>query len=290
MARSARQEAAPAANEGSGSVEYLVNSLVRGLELLQLFTRDRPTLSLPEVAELSGLNRTTAYRFVYTLRKLGYLELEADTRRYRLGSRILQLGFEYLNSLQIVDRAYPYLRALRDEVGESTHLGILDETSVVYVARVPSARLVTTSVNVGSRIPAHLTAMGRVLLAGLPPDRIERALDAIDFSPMTPHSVADREGLVKKLEQTREQGYAVTDQEYEAGVCAAAAPIYGAEGGVIAAINISGPALRVSKEAIRRTLLPALLRTSGELSMAMGYRNPRNGTSSSRAPRRRSAS
>src|SRR5687768_13112440 len=120
MARSARVVGdAPAAAGG----EYLVNSLVRGLELLQLFTRDKPSLSLPEIAELSGLNRTTAYRFVFTLRRLGFLELEVDTRRYRLGARILQLGFEYLNSLQIVDRAYPYLRALRTEVGESTHLG-----------------------------------------------------------------------------------------------------------------------------------------------------------------------
>ena len=121
-------------------------------------------------------------------------------------------------------------------------------------------------------------------------ERIERALNAIDFAPMTPHSVADREGLLKKLDQTREQGYAVTDQEYEAGVCAAAAPIFGAEGGVIAAINISGPAHRVTKESIRRTLLPALLRTSGELSLAMGFRSPRNGTSTPRVSRRRAAS
>jgi IclR family transcriptional regulator, pca regulon regulatory protein len=286
MARSARVGDSPAAAGG----EYLVNSLVRGIELLQLFTRDKPSLSLPEIAELSGLNRTTAYRFVYTLRRLGFLELEVDTRRYRLGARILQLGFEYLNSLQIVDRAYPYLRALRTEVGESTHLGILDGPSVVYVARVPGEHIVSTSVNVGSRLPAHLTAMGRVLLAYLPADRLDAILDTIDFQPRTPHSVANASELQKKLDQVREQGYALTDQEYEAGVSSAAAPIRGPEGDVIAAINLSAPAMRITRDTIRRSLLPALLRTADELSMAMGHRGQArtNGSVSPRGRRGRS--
>ena len=149
---------------GSGE-GYLVNSLVRGLQLLEEFTRERGSLSLPEIAERRGLNRTTAYRFIYTLRHLGYVELEPDTRRYRLGPKVLQLGFEFLHSQPLVAVAEPLLRELRDETGESAHLGVLDGDAVVYLVRVASEGVFSASVSVGSRLPAHTTSMGRVLLA-----------------------------------------------------------------------------------------------------------------------------
>jgi IclR family transcriptional regulator, pca regulon regulatory protein len=161
----------------------------------------------------------------------------------------------------------------------------------VYVARVPGEHIVSTSVNVGSRLPAHLTAMGRVLLAYLPADRLDAILDTIDFQPRTPHSVPNASELQKKLDQVREQGYALTDQEYEAGVSSAAAPIRGPDGDVVAAINLSAPAMRITRDTIRRTLLPALLRTADELSMAMGYRGQArtNGSVSARGRRARNS-
>ena len=263
---------------GSGE-GYLVNSLVRGLQLLEEFTRERGSLSLPEIAERRGLNRTTAYRFVYTLRHLGYVELEPETRRYRLGPKVLQLGFEFLHSQPLIAIAEPLLRALRDDVGESVHLGVLDEAAVVYLVRLPSEGVFSASVSLGTRLPAHATSMGRVLLAALPPRQAEKVLAKAGVFPRSAKGSAAHDALLARLEQVRQDGYIVSEQEYEVGVSSVAAPIRDASGRVIAAINISGPSARMTREVIDSRHLPALQATAQRLSGVLGLQLGNRGSS-----------
>lgn len=258
---------------GTGSLQedqYIVQSLVRGLELLRCFNRQQPSLTIPEITELSGLNRTTVFRFLYTLRQLGLVAYDAETRRYSLGVGVLQLGFEYLNGLPLVDRAIPLLRALRDDLGDSTHLGVLDGASVVYLARVPIDRIMNAAVSVGARLPATNTSMGRVLLAHLPPERLAEVLRGIELRPRTPRSPSTLGELREVLSTIRQQGYAITDQEYEPGVFSIAAPVRDGPSSVVAAINVTGPVDRFTPESVQERHLPALLRTADALSAALG--------------------
>ena len=250
--------------------QYLVQSLVRGIELLRCFTRHQPALSIPEVAEQTGLNRTTAYRFLYTLRHLGLLDYDAETRRYSLGIGVLQIGFDYLNSLPLVERAIPLLRALRDELRESTHLGVLDGSSVVYLARVPVERIISATVSVGARLPAGSTSMGRVLLAHLAEERLRNVLRSMELRPRTPCSPATIAELRSVLETVRAQGYAITDQEFEPGVFSIAAPVRDSTDEVIAAINVTGPTDRFPADLVRERQIAAVVRTADELSAALG--------------------
>jgi IclR family transcriptional regulator, pca regulon regulatory protein len=259
---------------GSGE-GYLVNSLVRGLQLLEEFTRERGSLSLPEIAERRGLNRTTAYRFIYTLRHLGYVELEPDTRRYRLGPKVLQLGFEFLHSQPLVTIAEPLLRELRDETGESAHLGVLDGDSVVYLVRVPSEGVFSASVRVGARLPAHTTSMGRVLLAFLPPQRAEKLLADVGIFARPNRRAAAHDAFFARLEQVRLDGYIVSEQEYEVGVSSVAAPIRDASGEVIAAINASGPSARMTREVIDSRVVPAVQSFAQRPSTLLGLQPAR---------------
>jgi IclR family transcriptional regulator, pca regulon regulatory protein len=250
--------------------QYLVQSLVRGVELLRCFNRQQPALSIPEITELTRLNRTTVFRFLHTLRQLGLVSYDAETRRYSLGIGVLQLGFEYLNGLPLVDRATPLLRALRDELGESTHLGVLDGSTVVYLARVPIDRIMSAAVSVGARLPAASTSMGRMLLAHLAEDRLKEVLRGIQLQPRTPRSPATPAELREVLATVRRQGYAITDQEYEPGVFSVAAPVRDRAGEVIAAINVTGPVDRFTPEAVAERHLPAVRRTASDLSVALG--------------------
>ena len=254
--------------------QYLIQSLVRGVELLRCFNRHQPALSIPEVAEQMGLNRTTAYRFLYTLRHLGLLEYDAETRRYSLSTGVLQLGFDYLNSLTLVESAIPLLRALRDDLGESTHLGVLEGSAVVYLARVPVDRIISATVSVGARLPAASTSMGRVLLAHLSEEVLKSALRGVDLRPRTTQSPSSVAQLRAVLENVRRDGYAITDQEFEPGVFSIAAPVRDRTNQVVAAINVTGPTDRFGQKVIHERHIPAVLRVAGELSAALGYRVP----------------
>jgi IclR family pca regulon transcriptional regulator len=250
--------------------QYLVQSLVRGVELLRCFTRQQPALSIPELTGLTGLNRTTVFRFLHTLHQLELVSYDSETRRYGLGVGVLQLGFEYLNGLPLVDRAMPLLRALRDQLGESTHLGVLDGSTVVYLARMPIDRIMNAAVSVGARLPAASTSMGRVLLAHLSEERLKEALRGVQLQPRTPSSPSTQAELREVLAAVRRQGYAITDQEYEAGVFSIAAPVRDRSGEVIAAINAVGPVDRFTPDAVRKRHVPAVRRAARDLSVALG--------------------
>jgi len=240
-----------------------VQSLDRGLAVIRAFGPDRERLSLSEVARATGLTRAAARRFLLTLVKLGYVR--NDGREFSLRPRVLELGYAYLSGLGMPEVAAPHLEELVAQVRESSSISVLDSQHIVYVARVPTKRIMTVSISVGTRFPAYATSMGRVLLAGLSEDDLSRYLAEADLAPITGRTVTDPDRLREILRDVAKQGYAIVDQELEEGLRAVAAPIHGAGGAVTAAINLSAHASRISMSAMRTELLPHLLQTASRI-------------------------
>jgi IclR family transcriptional regulator, pca regulon regulatory protein len=248
--------------EGGRDSDF-VQSLDRGLAVIRAFGPGRERLSLSDVARETGLTRAAARRFLLTLVKLGYVR--SDGREFSLRPLVLELGYAYLSGLAMPEIASPHLEELVARVRESSSISVLDGHDIVYVARVPTKRIMTVAISVGTRFPAHATSMGRVLLAGMSPEDLDKYLNENDFETFTARTVTDPDRLREIVREVRRQGYAITDQELEEGLRSIAAPIHGSGGAVIAAINLSGHASRVSLAAMRAVLLPALLETAGRI-------------------------
>jgi IclR family pca regulon transcriptional regulator len=237
-----------------------VQSLDRGLAVIRAFGPDRDRLSLSEVARATGLTRAATRRFLLTLVQLGYVR--NDGREFSLRPRVLELGYAYLSGLALPEIAAPHLEELVAKVRESSSVSVLDADHIIYVARVPTKRIMTVAISVGTRFPAYATSMGRVLLAGMSPDSFEEYLARADLTALTGRTVTDPGQLREVIHEVAAQGYAIVDQELEEGLRAIAAPIRGSGGAVTAAINVSAHASRVSMAGMRTELLPALLETA----------------------------
>jgi len=251
-----------------------VQSLERGLAVIRAFDRSHPELSLSEVAVATGVTRAAARRFLLTLAELGYVR--SDGRFFSLSPRVLELGYAYLSSLSLPEVAEPHLERLVAEVNESSSVSVLDAFDVVYVARVPTSRIMTVAINVGTRFPAYATSMGRVLLAGLPDDELEAYLKDIRLERLTARTVSSAAALRAELQRVRAQGWAMVDQELEEGLRAVAAPIRDRAGRVVAAVNVSAHASRTTLERMRRDLVPPLVAAAARISADLPA-NSRNG-------------
>jgi IclR family pca regulon transcriptional regulator len=237
-----------------------VQSLERGLSVIRAFDADHANLSLSEVAAATGLSRAAARRFLHTLVHLGYMH--NNDGRFSLRPKILELGYAYLSSLTLPEVAMPHLEELVEEVRESSSVSELDGEDVVYIARVPTKRIMTMTISVGTRFPAYATSMGRVLLASQPEDWLERYLAAVSLHGLTERTITSPGGLRQELRKIRGRGWALVDQELEEGLRSLAAPIRNGDGRVVAAINVSTHAGRHSLESIVRDLLHPLLATA----------------------------
>jgi IclR family pca regulon transcriptional regulator len=246
-----------------------VQSLERGLAVIQSFDAEHPDLTLSEVAARTGLTRATARRLLLTLGQLGYVS--SNGRRFSLTPRVLDLGYAYLSSLNVQQIAQPYLEALSDRVHESVSVTVLDGADIVYVARVPTKRIMTISLGLGSRLPAYCTSMGRVLLAELGPDELAAALPG-SLERHTEHTVTTSAELAVVLKPVRAQGWALVDQELEMGLRSVAAPLRDASGRAVAAMNISTQVARTPLEQIHDELVPDLVATAGRISESLAKR------------------
>jgi IclR family transcriptional regulator, pca regulon regulatory protein len=242
---------------------HFVQSLERGLAVIRAFDARSPELTLSEVARSTGLTRAAARRFLLTLQDLGYVR--TDGRLFSLTPRVLELGYAYLSALSLPDVAEPHLEELVATVRESSSMSVLDGDDVVYVCRVPTSRIMTVAINVGTRFPAYATSMGRVLLAGLPPDRLDTYLEGVRMAPLTGRTITSVPALRREIGKVAAQGWAVVDQELEEGLRAVAAPIRDRTGRVVAATNVSAAASRTSLDKVRRELLPPLLAAAARI-------------------------
>jgi IclR family pca regulon transcriptional regulator len=234
-----------------------VQSFARGLAVIRAFDGEHPRLTLSDVAVRADVPRAAARRFLRTLEVLGYVRRAG--REFTLTPRVLELGFSYLSALSLPEVVQPHLEVLSRRVDESVSAAVLDGPDIVYVARVPTRRIMSVAITIGTRFPAHATSMGQVLLAHLPVAELEETLAASTLERRTDRTITGRDALVARLDTVREQGYEVVDGELESGVRSVAAPVRGRDGTVIAAVNVSTSAARVSVEHLRTEYLPALL-------------------------------
>jgi IclR family pca regulon transcriptional regulator len=252
-----------AAQPGDGYVQ----SFARGLEVIRTFSAAAPRQTLTEVAGRAGLTRAGARRILLTLHTLGYVE--SDGKLFALTPRILDLGFAYLSSMPIWNLAEPVMEALVARVKESCSAAALEGTDIVYVIRVPTRKIMSISLGVGSRLPAYCTSMGRVLLAGLADDEVLRRLRASKRSELTRHTITDVDALLAKVQQARRQGWCLVNQELEEGLVSIAAPLANRAGRTVAALNISGQANRTSARLMQETMLPPLLEAARSISQLL---------------------
>ncbi|MFF9039030.1 IclR family transcriptional regulator C-terminal domain-containing protein [Streptomyces sp. NPDC014892] len=240
---------------------YFVRSLERGIAVIRAFSADTRELTLAEIARATGMSRATARRFVLTLADLGYLAVATDGRHFRPTARVLEMGFAYLSSLSLAEIALPHLEQLVAEVQESSSAAVLDGDDVVYVSRVPTRRIMSVSINIGTRLPAHATSLGRVLLADLDDERLRTYLDRASLRPLTARTLTCRETLLTELERVRAQGWCLVDQELEEGVISIGAPVRNEAGQAVAGVNLATHVRRGDAHWVRETLLPPLLDT-----------------------------
>jgi IclR family pca regulon transcriptional regulator len=259
MPMSDRTAAAASGESAAARIDF-VQSLARGLSVIRAFDAEHPELTLSEVARRADLTRAAARRFLLTLESLGYVA--SDARVFRLTPRVLELGFSYLSSLSLPEIVQPHLEALSREVGESVSAAVLDGTDIVYIARVPTRRIMSVRITIGTRFPAYATSMGRVLLAGMTDAAADTAVAASDLAPFTERTITDPKLLRDELDRVREQGWSLVDGELEPGLRSIAAPLHARDGVVMAAVNVSTSATRDSVAHLVEAYLPALLRTA----------------------------
>ncbi|WP_323120495.1 IclR family transcriptional regulator [Burkholderia alba] len=247
-----------------------VQSFARGLGVIRAFDAAHPEQTLTEVAAATGLTRAGARRILLTLQTLGYVE--AEGRLFRLTPKILDLGFAYLTSMPFWNLAEPVMEQLSSQIHESCSAAVLDRTEIVYVLRVPTHKIMTINLSIGSRLPAYCTSMGRVLLAALDDAALDATLAQSPPRTYTPRTLTEPAALKEAIAQVRRQGWAIVDQELEAGLISLSAPIRNRRGQVIAAMNISGNAQRHTAKQMVKAFLEPLLQAAQTVSELVARR------------------
>jgi IclR family pca regulon transcriptional regulator len=245
-----------------------VRALERGLAVINAFSADHQRLTLSEVARRTGLTRATARRLLHTLANLGYVEQQNAT--FVLLPKVLDLGYSYLSALRLPDLAIPVMEDLVVSIRESSSMAVLDGHDIVYVARVPTTRIMTIALALGSRLPAYATSMGRVLLSGLSRPDFDRYLSEVQLKPLTSRTVDTTSQLREIIDETRAKGWCLVDQELEDGVRSIAAPIVNNHGRVVAALNVSCHASRSTVDQMVDEYLPKLLDATAVIAKRAG--------------------
>lgn len=266
LTRDARAEPG---RDGSEDDSEAILSVQRALMTLQVFSAEHPSLTLSEISKIICVSRGTTRRILITFEELGFVRRTG--RQFTLTPRVLRLGYAYISSLPFWERAQPHMTELADAVEESSSIAVLDGPDIVYVARVPSRRHLTTVLTLGSRLPAYATSLGRVLLAGLPRDELRQYLETVHLQRLTPKTIVDKTRLSAELEKVRRQGYSIANGERDLGIRSAAAPIVDRSGSVIAALNVSSAPGRMSMAEMRTRIVPNVIATAKTISEELGY-------------------
>lgn len=261
---------APAAANDStpgkdGADREIVGSVLKAFDVLKVFSRHKPRMTLSEVAEYAGMSRASARRFLLTFTQAGYMA--SDGKRFHLTPKLLELGHSIVSSANIWETARPIIAGLSEKLGESCYGAVLDGSEVLYVVHTSGAqRFVNVGIRVGSRLPAYCTSVGRVLLSGLGDEALEQVLSGIKPAPHTPKTVVAKGKLRDIVRETRQLGWSIVDEELEAGLMSVSAPIRARSGEIVAALSVCCPSARVSLEDVRGRFLPELLDATARIN------------------------
>ena len=245
-----------------------IASVVKAFRLLQIFGPGVPRVTITKAAELAGMSKPSARRLLLTCVSQEFMA--TDGREFWLTPKVMRLGFSYMSTLPFWETAQPHLRGVAEQLQESCSMATLDGDEIVYVMRIPVRRGLIT-LNVGSRLPAHATSLGKALLAFSPDSAVEEFLGRAPFEALTEHTITTAEGLREELAKVRTMGYAISDSEREIGVRSASAPILDRAGAASAAINVSANAVRVSREELEDRYVPVLRQAAESISAELRY-------------------
>ncbi len=248
-----------------------IASVHKALEILDAFTMQRPELSLTELAMQLSLKKSTLFGLIRTLESHGYISQNPQTKRYRLGLRLLDRASLVMAYADVSRVAPPFLDELRDNVEENVHLGVLDDGEVVYLYCVQGPHSLSVTSRPGMRVPVHCTAMGKSMLAFLPPARVEAIVQQRGLPASTPYTITDSETLRRALEEVRQQGYAVDAEEFHIGSQCIAAPIFDLRNEVVAAISASIPTVRMVGPR-RSHIVQCVMECARTISGQLGWR------------------
>ncbi|CEP67980.1 Transcription regulator IclR, C-terminal [Moorella glycerini] len=248
-----------------------VQSLEKGLKILEALAAAAEGVGLSDLSRRLGLNKSTVYRMLTTLKAYGYVDQEPVTGKYILGLKILDLSGSLLDRLDVRTIAHPYLKELAARSQEVAHMVVRDGPEAVYVDKVEGNRTIRMYSQIGRRVALHSTAVGKAILAFLPPEEVEKIIASRDLPRFTPRTITTLPALHGELEQVRQRGYAIDDGENEEGIRCVGAPIFDYRGQVVAALSISGPTVHVTPERVPE--LGQLVRWAGEeISRRLGYK------------------
>ena len=245
-----------------------MQGLQRGFDVIKSFGPNAHQQTIAEVSAKTGLTRAVARRYLFTLEALGCVVQLGS--RFALTPKLLDLGFTYLSTIDVANFAQPFMERAVAKLHESCSLTVLDGDEIVYVARVPAKRIMSINLVVGSRLPAHATSMGKILLAYLPPAALDAYFVTARMQRFTKRTICTEPALRKALREVRERGWALADQESEDGVRTVAMPVFDHSLAVAAAMNVSGHAARVSTKDLQRRFLPVLREAARSASRALG--------------------
>jgi DNA-binding IclR family transcriptional regulator len=262
------------ADAGGPNSAYLVPGLERGLRILAEFSAREPVLSAPELSKRIGIPRTTTFRLLQTLEALGFLERANGDRHFRLGVAVLRLGFEYLSSLELTDFGTPILERLRDATGLSAHLLIRDQRDVVFVAKAQSheALFGSVKVQVGTRLPAHATVHGQVLMGDLTLGELRELYPEKRLEPFTDRTPATVDELYERVRECAVAGFAVSEASFERGISVVTAPVRDQSGKIVAAVTATVPRSDLGEQSERTRLVETVCAAACDLSERLNYR------------------
>jgi IclR family pca regulon transcriptional regulator len=247
---------------------YFINSLAKGLSVLQAFSDAGHPLTLSEVSAALGANNTTATRLCYTLTELGFIQKDSQ-RRYHLTPKILTLGHSYISGSAWQEVVQYYLQDLFQKIQETVNLSILEGSEIIYLLRIRKRKYLPFDIRIGTRLPIYCTAMGKVLTAMGPPKKMGPILKQLEFKPLTTRTITSLDRFIDELDKVRRKGYGINDEELSIGNRAVAAPIVDKDGYAVAAINIAVPTTAYTRSQMEKVLAPHVIKTAREISEAL---------------------
>lgn len=253
--------------EHSTSDKDFLTTFAKGLNVIRSFEPNSMSMTLTEVAKKNDLSRASARRFLLTMLKLGYVE--TDGNRFSLTAKVLELGYSYLSTLDVGGTVSTQLELVTQQLGESSSAAVLEGENIVYIARIPVRPLMAFNLQIGARLPAYATSMGRVLLSGLPEEELDHLLTQSNLIQLTPNTLTSPSELKAEIAKVRVQGYAINDQELELGLRSVAVPVFNRNGKLRLTLNVSCHSSKTTVDRMISEFVPVLKDTAQRISMSL---------------------
>lgn len=247
-----------------------VQTLDRALDIIEMLAIEREGIGVTEISQKIGLHKSTVHRLLNALAERGYIEKEPRYSTYKLGLKFIEISSLYLNKLELKTEALPYMRRLAEIIGQPVHLAILDGCEAVYIEKIDALNSIRMYSQIGRRVPVYCSAIGKILLSGLKNRECESIVDTLEITKFTHKTVESREALCRDIDEARQKGWAIDDEEHEAGIRCIAAPVRDYSGKVIAAVSVSGDNRIINPERDNE-ISAQVIETAQNISRRMGY-------------------